>query len=126
MHEYPIVMEIIRLAEQACLAENGLSVEEITLVAGESCGYLPESIELYFDIIAQGSLCEHARLSIIRVPPRLKCADCGGLFLRKPFAFNCPVCGGEGEPTEIGRELYIQSIKTIQGCADDRSNFKPK
>jgi hydrogenase nickel incorporation protein HypA/HybF len=111
MHEYPVTLEIIRLAEESCKAQNGLKVEEITLVAGESCGYLPESIELYFDIIAAGSLCEDAKLSIIRVPPRLKCADCGGLFLRKPFSFICPDCGGNGEPTDIGREFYIESFK---------------
>ena len=25
--------------------------------------------------------------------------------------FACPVCGGEGEPTEIGKECYIESIE---------------
>ena len=110
MHEYPVTLEIIRQAEEACRAENGASVEEISIVAGESCGYLPESIELYFDIIARGSLCEHARLIFNRIPPKLKCANCGGLFLRKPFSFECPDCGGEGAPTDIGREFYIESL----------------
>ena len=106
-------MEIIRQAEEACRNENGAMVEEITIVAGESCGYLPESIEIYFDIIARDSLCEHARLIFVRVPPKLRCRDCGGLFIRKPFSFECPDCGGEGEPTEIGREFYIKSVKTV-------------
>ena len=110
-----MTLEIIRQAEEACRAENGVSVGEITIVAGESCGYLPESIEIYFDIIAQGSLCEHTRLTFERVPPKLKCTGCGGLFIRKPFSFACPVCGGEGEPTDIGREFYIKSVKTVQG-----------
>jgi len=115
MHEYPVTLEIIRQAEAACLADGGLTVDEITIVAGESCGYLPESIELYFDIVARGSLCEHARLVFIRIPPKLRCAHCGGLFIRKPFSFQCPECGGEGEPTDIGREFYIKSVKTVKG-----------
>ena len=114
MHEYPVTLEIIRLAEESCRMQNGLWVEEITLVAGEACGYLPESIELYFDIIAHGSLCEHARLSTIRVPPKLKCTGCGGFFLRKPFSFDCPECGDKGKPTDIGREFYIQSVKIVR------------
>ena len=117
MHEYPVTLEIIRQAEEACRASarfqagGSALVDEITIVAGESCGYLPESIEMYFDIIARGSLCERARLTFIRVPAKLKCADCGGLFIRKPFSFECPYCGGEGGPTEIGREFYIESVK---------------
>ena len=110
MHEYPVTLEIIRQAEETCRAQNGASVVEITVVAGESCGYLPESIELYFDIIALGSLCEHARLLFMRVPPKLKCGICGALFIRKPFSFVCPACGGDGEPTEIGREFYLKSV----------------
>ena len=110
MHEYPVTKEIIRQAEEACRAENGVSVKEITIVAGQSCGYLPESIETYFDIIAQGSLCENARLKFIRIPPKLKCTNCGGLFIRKPFSFECPDCGGDGEPTDIGREFYIKDL----------------
>ena len=114
-----MTLEIIRQAEEACRATaefqagGGVSVGEITIVAGESCGYLPESIEMYFDIIARGSLCENARLTFIRVPSKLKCAKCGGLFIRKPFSFDCPDCGGEGELTDIGREFYIESVKTI-------------
>jgi len=114
MHEYPVTLEIIRQAEEACRAQNGISVEEITLVAGEICGYLPESIELYFDIIAKGSLCEHTRLSFIRIPSKLKCTECGEHFLRKPFTFSCPSCGGVGEPTDIGREFYIESVEIVQ------------
>ena len=114
MHEYSVALEIIRLAEEYCRAQKGISVKEIILAAGENCGYLPESIELYFDIIAQGSLCEQARLSVIRIPSKLKCTGCGGLFLRKPFSFSCPDCGGDAKPTDIGREFYIESVKIVE------------
>ena len=111
MHEYPITMEIIRLAEKEAKKNNAKSVSKINLVVGEFSGYLADSIKLYFDIHTKGTMCEKAELTIENVKPKLKCGKCGKLFERKPFEFNCPSCNGIGEPTEIGREFYIKSIE---------------
>jgi len=73
--------------------------------------YVASSIELYFGIIAEGTVCENAKLNIKRVKPMLKCNECESLFVRKPFSFECPYCGGQGSPTEIGHEFYIESIE---------------
>ena len=27
------------------------------------------------------------------------------------MTFDCPKCGGQGEPTDIGKEFYIESIE---------------
>jgi hydrogenase nickel incorporation protein HypA/HybF len=70
-----------------------------------------DSINLYFEIIAEGTLCEKAKLNIERVKPKLKCTRCGEYFERRPFSFECPSCKGEGEPTEIGKEFYLKSIE---------------
>lgn len=111
MHEYPITVRIIEIAEEYAKKNHGDKVEQINLVIGDYSGYVASSIELYFDIIAKDSLCEHARLNMERVIPKLKCNDCGQLFVRKPFSFECPDCKGEGSPTEIGKEFYIKSIE---------------
>lgn len=111
VHEYPITKRIIEVADETCKKNNGKEVKQINLVVGDYCGYVASSIELYFDIIAEGSLCKNAKLVIERVKPKLKCNDCGKFFERKPFSFQCPYCGGEGLPTEIGKEFYIKSIE---------------
>lgn len=113
MHEYPITREIIEMAARRARERGGGRVTAIHLVMGDHCGCLADSVELYFDIIARESLCEDARLVIERVKPMLRCKACGRLFPRRPFEFSCPEpgCGGEGEPTEIGREFYIKSIE---------------
>lgn len=115
MHEYPITLEIIDIASRKARESGSRRVAEIRLVMGDNCGFLPESIEMYFDIIAEGGPCEGAKLAIERVEPKLRCRLCGDLFVRKPFEFSCPRpgCGGNGEPTEIGREFFISSITTI-------------
>lgn len=111
MHEYPITQRIIEIAEEYAIKNGASKVNQINLVVGDYSGYVSDSIELYFEIIAKGSLCEHARLNIERVKPMLKCQACGKLFARKPFSFECPHCKGEGIPTEIGQEFYMKSIE---------------
>lgn len=111
MHEYPITQRIIEIAQEYAVKNNADQVMVINLVVGDYSGYVFSSIELYFDIIAEGSMCEKAKLTIERIAPKLKCNQCGELFLRKPFSFECPFCKGEGGPTEIGKEFYIKSIE---------------
>ena len=33
------------------------------------------------------------------------------LFEKKLLSFDCPKCGGQGGPTDIGKEFYIESIE---------------
>ncbi len=110
MHEYPITQRIIEIAQEYANQYEAKEVKQINLVVGDYCGYVASSIELYFELIAKDTSCEHARLTITRVKPMLKCNTCQRLFHRKPFSFACPHCAGEGSPTEIGKEFYIKSI----------------
>lgn len=111
MHEYPITKRIIEIADEFARKNNVPEVKQINLVVGDYSGYVADSIELYFDIIAEGSLCEKARLNIQRIKPMLKCNVCGEMFIREPYSFKCPVCKEEGSPTEEGKEFYIKSIE---------------
>ncbi len=109
MHEYPVTVEIVRIAEETARARGG-RVRHIRLVVGEDSGFIGESIQMYFDVVAAGTLCDGATLSIQGVKPLLRCDACGKLFERKRFSFTCPDCGGDGSPTEFGKEFYIDSV----------------
>lgn len=111
MHEYPITQQIIKIAENRARECNAAEVRKIVLVVGDYSGFIGDSIQMYFDVISQGTLCEGAEIEIKRVRPRLRCEKCGCLFEKKLFSFECPECGGAGEPTETGREFYIESIE---------------
>ena len=112
MHEYPITEQIIKLAEKHGREfRASQQIKRITLVVGERSGYVTESIQMYFDIISEGTACEGAELVMKGVKPKIRCPSCGELFVRKPMSFSCPMCGTDGEPTDIGREFYIESIE---------------
>lgn len=111
MHEYPVTLRIIEIAEETARKKNAARVRRIDLVVGEDSGFIGESIQMYFDAAAEGTLCQGARLTVEGVKPRLRCHSCGRLFTRRLFSFTCPFCGGEGGPTEIGKEFYIKSME---------------
>lgn len=107
MHEYPLARSILQTAEAYA---GGAKVKKIALVIGESSGILGESLRMYFDLFAENTACEGAAIDIETLQSRLRCKSCGALFERKPFSFECP-CGGEGRPTDIGREFYLKHIE---------------
>ena len=111
MHELPLTEQIIKIAEQSCRENGGDRVTSIRLVIGEDSGFIGDSIQMYFDIISQGSLCEGATISMERIRPQLQCTQCGAHFYRTYLSFDCPDCGGQGRPTQIGKECYVDSVE---------------
>ena len=112
MHEYPITQQIVKIAEEHAREQNASAVTKVCLVVGEQSGFVGDSIQMYFDVISKGTLCEGASVEFRPVKAKLKCSECGELFSRTElYSFACPKCGGEGRPTEIGKEFYIDSIE---------------
>ena len=109
MHEYTLTQGINETAEKHA---GGARVTAIALVVGGASGVSGESLEMYFDLLSDGTACAGARLDMEHVAPLLQCATCGALFERKPFMFEC-VCGGTGHPTDTGREFYIKHIEVV-------------
>jgi len=111
MHEYPITQQIIEIAEKHCMEVAAKKVKKVTLVVGDYSGVVSESIDMYFSVIAEGTLCEGAKIEVERIRPKLKCPACGELFVKRPMSFVCPECGTDGNPTEIGKEFYVKEIE---------------
>jgi hydrogenase nickel incorporation protein HypA/HybF len=114
MHEYPITQQIIKIAEKHAEEAGASRVTKVKLVVGDYSGFIGDSIQMYFDIISEGTMCENAMIEIQRVKPKLKCEACGEYFERVLFSFQCPKCGGDGLPTEIGKEFYVDTIEVEQ------------
>ena len=111
MHEYPITEQIVKMALNHLEESGAQKVTSIHLVLGENSGIVPESIHMYFDLIAEGTPCSQAEIEISRIKAKLRCPSCGTEFVRKPLSFACPVCGTDGHPTDIGKEFYLDSIE---------------
>jgi hydrogenase nickel incorporation protein HypA/HybF len=85
-------------------------VTEIRLVIGDLSTILDESVQMYFDIMSEGTIAQGAKLAFRRVASRFRCKGCGNEFDKPSRGFDCPQCGGFGFPTGVGKEFYIESI----------------
>lgn len=111
MHDYHKVLHVIEQAEKEAKENGKTKVKAIHMVVGKDSGYAAEAIQLHFEDLRKGTICEDAELDIKDGEVYLKCPSCGEEFLRKPFEYNCPKCETEGEPTERGKEVEVESIE---------------
>lgn len=111
MHDYHKAADFLEEATKKAKEAGKNKVTKIRIAVGEDSGYSGESISLYFEQLAAGTVCEGAEMAVDPVRTKLRCPQCGELFERKPFHFECPKCGTQGEPSEIGREVKIESIE---------------
>lgn len=111
MHEYHEAIHIIEHAIEQAQKEGKTKVTKINLVIGESSGFSGETIRLHFEDAAKGTICEGAEIVVRPVKTMLRCPNCKELFVRAPFKFDCPHCGTQGVPSEVGKEMSIESIE---------------
>jgi hydrogenase nickel incorporation protein HypA/HybF len=113
MHELPVVIDLVRIAGEEAERFGFKKVSRINLVIGELASIIDESVQMYFEVIAENTCCEGARLSFQHCPAILKCSRCGNQF-EHDKNFECPVCGGESVLIKgTGREFYVKSIEGI-------------
>lgn len=117
MHELPVVQDIIRVVGDEAAKTDASRVTSITIVVGEMSSVVDESVQMYFELLAEGTPLEHARLLFEHRYATLRCSACGREFEHR-HGFACPVCGGDGVLVKgTGRELYIRSFEAEPASA---------
>ena len=110
MHELPVVTDVIRIVNAEADKRHLRSVSGITLVIGELSSVMDESVQMYFELLAEHTPCANAKLRFEHVPATFRCSECGYEFPHEK-SFDCPRCGGEALLVKgTGRELYIKAI----------------
>jgi hydrogenase nickel incorporation protein HypA/HybF len=110
MHELPIVLEVIRLVNEEADQKGIKEIKNITIVVGELCAVMSESVQLYFELLSEGTPCDGAKLVFEHKPSLLHCTSCGYKF-EHAKGFDCPQCGEMAFLVKgSGRELYVKAI----------------
>ncbi len=122
MHEYPLTQRIVRIALDAAKERGAARVSAVSLVVGETSGVIPESVQMYFDLIAENTPAAGAQLRVRVIKPEMHCPACDKNFIRPRFSFACPDCGTLGTPTDVGKEFYVDSVELEW---DDPEQAKP-
>ena len=111
MHEYALTKRIVEIINRAAEQNGAKRINSAILMIGENTGIMPDSVQIYFEIIAKGTPAQDAKLQMNLVQTQMHCNACNKNFVKPRFSFVCPDCGALGSPTDIGSECYVESVE---------------
>ncbi|MBN1180250.1 MAG: hydrogenase maturation nickel metallochaperone HypA [Anaerolineae bacterium] len=119
MHEMPVTQALLDLALEHA---GGRRITDIYLQVGRMAAIVPDSVEVFFEYLSEGTLAEGARLHFEMVPLEMTCLDCGSkqdlsawadqpphTILQNAFARGC-ACGGKNLRVTGGVSFGLVSI----------------
>jgi hydrogenase nickel incorporation protein HypA/HybF len=99
-----IVNTVVKHAE-------GRPVTAVNMRIGALRQVVPDTLKFYFGFVAQGTVCEGARLEQELIAARLRCEPCAGEWEMDAPLFRCPACGGSAVTVVAGEEFEVESIQ---------------
>lgn len=110
MHELAVTEGILKVVREHAERAEASRIIAIDLVIGDLSGFVADSIQFYFDILARGTVAEGAQLRFQRVKTRFRCWTCGDEFTAKGEDWRCPQCQSMAGKAVAGKEFYVESI----------------
>jgi hydrogenase nickel incorporation protein HypA/HybF len=105
-----IVLEEVKKCESA---QRRFLVTEIRLEIGALACLEPGTLKGCFEIMAEGSAAEKARLNVQVRPLAGFCPDCGRRVRAVRGHFACPFCAGRAVDWQGGHEMDIAAIEVM-------------
>jgi len=110
MHELSITENILEISIRHGENAGAVKVTDIYLVIGSLSSIIDDSVQFYWDIVSENTMCFGAQLHFQRLPAELKCLDCDHTFLLSNQLDPCPNCGGLHIKVISGEQFYVESI----------------
>jgi len=114
MHELSVTESILNIALEHAGKANAARVTDIYLVIGQLSSIVDDSVQFYWDMISEGSICEGAALHFERHPARIFCLVCKQENLLGSELAPCPACGSAQVQVMSGDQFYLDSIEVVQ------------
>ncbi len=110
MHELAVTQQILETVLNAARREGAVRVTRVRLVLGDLSTFVDASVRFYWDMVAEGTLCEGSDLEFERVPAKFSCRTCGAEYSCGAELSPCPKCGGADVRVIGGDEFHVASI----------------
>lgn len=111
MHEYGITESLLRIVEDKAREAGVTRVSTIRVVVGALTGFVPDSIQFYYETMSKNTVAEGAALEFEQLPVKLRCRTCSKVFEPETREWICPECASSEVDIEGGRELYIKEME---------------
>jgi hydrogenase nickel incorporation protein HypA/HybF len=110
MHELAVTQSILDISLRHAQKVDAKRIVTINLVIGRYSSIVDDSVQFYWDMIAEGTIAQSAQLHFERIPAEMTCQECGLAFEPTDETFACPKCLSPKVRITKGDELRVESI----------------
>lgn len=111
MHELSITEHLLEDCIRIARENHASRIRVIHLCIGQLRGIVPDCIQIYLDMLSEGTMAEGAQITAEFPPVRVQCRDCGREGEITPHHLQCPHCGSLKLKLLTGKEFYIKSME---------------
>ena len=112
MHELSIAMSLVEVSCEELEKQAGSRVEALHVRIGPLSGVVPGSLKSAFELAAEGTPIQGARLAIEETDVRVLCPLCSQeRAIDSIQSFRCVICGTPTPEIVSGRELELVSLE---------------
>lgn len=111
MHELSVTESILEIACSYANKARASRVTQVNLVIGRLSSIVDDSVQFYWDPIAEGTICSGSKLSFNRMPAILHCTVCDKDYQIEEELTPCPTCGGYQTTIVSGEEFFVDNIE---------------
>ena len=116
MHELSVTESILEIALRHAREAKARTVTDLYLVIGELSTLVDESVQFYWDIVAEDTAAAGSTLHFRRIHGCLSCRTCGHTYSPRED-LPCPACAGIDIDIIAGEEFYLEAIE-VAGQAE--------
>ncbi len=111
MHELAVTESILDIAVKYAEQAQASRVTDLYIVVGRLSSIVDDSVQFYWEIVTQDSICAGSKLHFQRVPAELMCLDCGNTYQFEGEMCPCPACDSVKVKVTSGDQFYLDSIE---------------
>ena len=115
MHELAVTESLLNTACDYAIKNNAQRVISLSIIIGELSSIIGDSVQFYWDIISENTICEKSTLVFNKIPAKFICQSCGEEFEINGDLIPCPACGRMDLRTIQGDEFLLESIDIEKG-----------
>lgn len=111
MHELAVTESILDIAVKYAQQAEACKVTNLYIVIGRLSSIVDDSVQFYWDMISEKTLCEGSKLHFKRVPAEMACLDCSKNYTIDGELTPCPECSSAKVKVTSGDQFFLDSIE---------------
>jgi hydrogenase nickel incorporation protein HypA/HybF len=110
MHELAVTQSILDISLRHAKDAGAKKITGINLVIGEFASIVDNSVQFYWEMLAEGTIAQGAHLHFDRIVGEMTCTNCKHSFHPNDTDFTCPNCESQFVQITKGDEFRVDSI----------------